>query len=166
MKSTLSALAAALGLALTAWSAQAAAPEAYRTTLASADYSTGGASRFFGDSAGALKKAATSTGSAAVATLISMGRQAGGVGAGSSLGGEPGLVAVHATPASAGVSLASAGVAMGTADGAAGERKAGLGESDSQSSASGTGIPEPGNWAIIVAGLLGVCAIARRRMSI
>jgi hypothetical protein len=27
-------------------------------------------------------------------------------------------------------------------------------------------LPEPGNWAMIFAGLLGVCAIARRRMSV
>lgn len=26
-------------------------------------------------------------------------------------------------------------------------------------------LPEPGNWAVLLAGLLGVCAIARRRMS-
>ena len=26
-------------------------------------------------------------------------------------------------------------------------------------------LPEPGNWAMVLAGLLGVCAIARRRMS-
>lgn len=27
-------------------------------------------------------------------------------------------------------------------------------------------LPEPGNWAMVLAGLLGVCAIARRRMSV
>ena len=34
------------------------------------------------------------------------------------------------------------------------------------STASKALLPEPGNWAMIFAGLLGVCAIARRRMSV
>jgi hypothetical protein len=36
---------------------------------------------------------------------------------------------------------------------------------DPLSAAQKVPLPEPGNWAMLLAGLLGVCAIARRRMS-
>lgn len=39
-------------------------------------------------------------------------------------------------------------------------------QADRSPAAKKTSLPEPGNWAVLVAGLLGVGAIARRRMSV
>ena len=39
------------------------------------------------------------------------------------------------------------------------------GQLEAASAARKIPLPEPGNWAMVLAGLLGVCAIARRRMS-